>query len=99
MEKKHKKYSVDYCSGATGYGWTQEFDRLDEFEDFINELRHESTAAVWVYDYQLGCFIFIKRTLTFEPEVDMLRSAVRDMRTTTRTVKIGGAHEKALLGQ
>lgn len=87
MEKKHKKYSVSYCSGATGFGWEQEFDRLDEFEYFVNEIRHESTAELWVYDYQIKEFIFIKRTLTFKPEVDMLRSAVRDMRTTTRTVK------------
>ena len=87
MEKKHKKYSVQYCSGATGFGWEEEYDRLDEFEYFINHMRREFTAAVWVYDYQLGCFIFIKRTRTFEPEVDMLRSAVRDMRTKTRTVK------------
>ena len=87
MEKQHKKYSVDYCSGATGYGWTQEYDRLDEFEDFIDHLRHEVTAAVWVYDYQLGDFIFIKRTLTFEPEKDMLHDTFRDMRTKTRRWK------------
>lgn len=88
MAKEHKKYCVDYCSGATGYGWSEEHDRLDEFEDFINDMRKEFTAAVRVYDYQLGEFIFWKDTLTFEPRIDMLRCAVRDMRTKTRKVKV-----------
>lgn len=35
------KYSVSYCSGATGFGWEQDYDRLDEFEDFIDEMRME----------------------------------------------------------
>lgn len=83
---KYKKYSVDYCSGATGYGWSQDYNRLDEFEDFINEMRKECTAAVTVYDRQLGDFIFWKDCLTFEPSIDLLHSPVRDMRTRSRKV-------------
>lgn len=84
----HKKYGMDYCSGATGYGWSQEYDRLDEFEDFINEMRNEYTAAVRVYDYKLGDFIFWKDCLTFKPDIDLLHSPVRDMRTRSRKVVI-----------
>ena len=84
---KHKKYSVDYCSGATGYGWSAEHDRLDEFEDFINEMRTEYTAAVRVYDYALGDFIFWKDTLTLKPRVDKLHDVFRDMRTKNRRMK------------
>ena len=83
----HKKYSVDYCSGATGYGWSHEYDRLDEFEDFIDEMRNEYTASVRVFDYDLGEFIFWKRTLSYKPEIDMLHDLFRDMRTTNRRMK------------
>ena len=84
---QHKKYCLSYCSGATGYGWEEEYDRLDEFEDYIDEKRHDYTASVRVFDYQLGEFIFYKRTLTFEPEVDLFRSGSRDFRTKTRKYK------------
>lgn len=83
----HKKYSVSYCSGATCFGWTEEHDRLDEFEDFIDEMRNEYTASVRVFDYSLGEFIFYKRALSFEPEEDLLHDLFRDMRTTTRKMK------------
>lgn len=79
-----KKYSVDYASGATGYGWSQEFDRLDEFEDFIDEMRKEVTARVTVWDSQLHDFIFWKDCLCYKPSIDMLHSIGRDMRTKDR---------------
>ena len=82
-----KKYSVDYCSGATGYGWTAYHDRLDEFEDFINEMRKEYTASVRVWDSDLEKFIFWKDCLTYKPRIDMLNDLFRDMRTRTRKMK------------
>ena len=81
------KYTVDYVSGATGYGWTQDFDRLNEFEDFINEMRYEYTAKVLVFDNKLGDFIYWKDCLTINPRIDMLHSISRDMRTRTRKWK------------
>ena len=45
-EEDMAKYTVDYTSGATGYGWTREYDCLDEFEYFINEKRNDYTAKV-----------------------------------------------------
>ncbi len=82
-----KKYTVDYASGATGYGWSEEFDRLEEFEDFIKEMRSEYTARVTVWDNELGDFVFWKDVLTYECRIDMLKSYDRDFRTTTRRIK------------
>ena len=82
-----KKYNVQYTSGATGYGWSDDFDRLDEFEYFVNDIRKEYTAKLTVYDRTIKKFIFWKDCLTFTPYIDMLRSGVRDMRTKTRMYK------------
>lgn len=81
------RYSVSYCSGATGYGWDAEYDRLDQFEDFINEMRDEITAAVRVWDNRREEFIFWKRALDWKPEIDMLHDVMRDMRTKTGQMK------------
>lgn len=83
-QRQVKKYTVDYYSGATGYGWSREYDRLDEFESFINQMRHEVTACVSVWDNYLQDFIFYKRALCYEPETDLLRSTNRDLRTKDR---------------
>ena len=85
-----KKYSVDYCSGSTGYGWSREYDRLDEFECFINECRHDYSAKVRVFDTTLNKFIFIKGC-SWKPQVDMLHDLFRDMRTTDRQMKFTNA--------
>lgn len=82
-----KKYSVSYVSGATGYGWIHEYDRLDEFEDFINEMRSNYTAKVTVYDNELQDVIFWKDVLTYKCDIDMLKSYDRDCRTSTRKRK------------
>lgn len=82
-----KKYSVSYCTPNTGYGWEVEHDRLDEFEDFINEHRNNYHANVRVWDNTLGKFVFVKYALERKPEVDMLSDPFRDMRTTTRKIK------------
>ena len=36
-----KKYSVTYTSGATGYGWHKEYDKIEDFESFVDEIRNE----------------------------------------------------------
>ena len=79
-----KKYEVWYTSGATGFGWTQYYDRLDEFESFIDELRSDYSAAVRVWDTTLKKFIYVKKCLSYKAEVDMLFCTDRDMRTKTR---------------
>lgn len=82
-----KKYIVSYQSGATGYGWEEKHDRLEQFEAFIDEMRHEYTACVTVWDNKLEDFIFWKDALCRTPKIDKLHSLVRDMRTKTREVK------------
>lgn len=84
MAKTQKKYIVDYCSGATGYGWKQEFDRLDEFASFVDHLRSDVTARVVVWDESIKDFIFWKNCLEWKPEIDKLRDMNRDRRTRTK---------------
>jgi predicted RNA-binding protein with PIN domain len=81
-----KKYTVDYCHGNTGYGWSKEFDRLDEFEDFINDCRRDYGAKVRVWDNTLQKVIF-QKGCSWNPSVDMLQDISRDMRTTDRKAK------------
>ena len=83
-----KKYTVMYCSGSTGYGWEKEYDRLDEFEEFVDHIRDEYTAKLWVWDDTLQKFIFWKDFLEYKPSIDLLHSLGRDMRTTTRKAKV-----------
>ena len=86
----HKKYSVSYSCCSTGYGWRTDYDRIDEFDNFIKNARHERSYEVWVYDFDFDDFIFIKRGGTYEIEKDMLGS-FRDLRTTTRMHKPANA--------
>lgn len=83
-----KKYILNYVCGATGYGWEEEYDRLDEFEEFVNEMRYEYSARITVWDNEMQKFIFRKDVLTYKPRIDMLHDLFRDMRTTTRRCKI-----------
>lgn len=82
-----KKYTVSYTSAPTGYGWTREFDRIDEFEDIVNAARRDCTRSVSVRDNELEKEIFFKRVMTYKIEVDMLSGNERDLRTTTRKRK------------
>lgn len=81
-----KKYTVDYCSGSTGFGWSKEYDRLEEFEGFINECRTQYSAKLQVWDSTLRKYIF-RKGCSWEPEIDMLHDTIRDMRTTDRQRK------------
>ena len=68
---------------ATGYGWRKEYERLEDFEDFVNEMRADAMANIAVWDNELYKYIF-RKGYGFKPEIDMLKSPFRDMRTTTR---------------
>lgn len=82
-----KKYSVTYVAGSTGYGWEHEYDKIEEFEDFVDEIRKEYTASLTVWDNEIQEFIFWKKCLTYKCKIDMLHSYARDLRTTTRKRK------------
>lgn len=83
---EQKKFIVEYWSGSTGFGWVKEYDRLDEFEEFINECRNLYSATVRVFDTTLNKVIF-QKGCSWKPEVDMLHDIIRDMRTTDRKMK------------
>ena len=87
MAKEHKKYTLSYCSGATGYGWKSDCDRLDECESFIDELRSEYTANVSLWDNTTHEYVYRKKALTYKPDIDLLYKFGRDMRTKTRQWK------------
>lgn len=84
---EHKKYTLSYCSGATGFGWDEEYDTLNEFEYFVDDTRKEFTAQVKVFDRSIKKFIYWKDCLSYDPYIDMLHDSDRDMRTTTRKRK------------
>ena len=81
------KYTVSYCAGATGFGWRKEYNRLDEFEDFIDEVRHDYSAYASVWDESVQDFIFWKDCLELNPSIDKLSDIFRDRRTTTKRMK------------
>lgn len=81
-----EKYTVSYASGATGFGWEQNFKRLEDFEYFLKEKRYDRTAVLTVWDNEKEVFVFWKDAFS-EPTVDMLANIFRDFRTTTRQRK------------
>jgi hypothetical protein len=83
-----KKYKVVYESGSTGYGWEESFDTIKEVEYCISDLKNTYTAYVKVYDYELNDYIFYKKALTFNYDIDLIfKNNKRDLRTSTRLVK------------
>ena len=86
-ERNKMKYSVGGGGGATGYGWRQEFDRLEDFEGWLNSMRREYTAHITVWDASRKDFIFWKDVLTFTPSIDDLQRVDRDYRTKTKNKK------------
>jgi len=82
---ENKKYAVSYTSGATGYGWDKTFDTIEQVEYCIEELVHEKTAEVTVFDRAFGDFIFWKDVLTYDFYIDFIfKNRDRDLRTKTR---------------
>lgn len=70
-----KKYSVSYTNGASGYGWDKEYDRLNEFEDFVTTVSR--TSYVCVYDNEIGEIIYKKDALDDKPSIDFLHTHLR----------------------
>lgn len=69
MQKK--RYSVDYTSGATGYGWTIETNSLREVKDVARHYT-EYTMYFSVWDNVLHDFVYLKRVLEYKPEINKL---------------------------
>lgn len=81
------KYKIDYTSGATGYGWEEECRTINEVLTILDELRHEYSAKLSVWDRELNDFIYYKYSLTYKPETDLIYNMNRDLRTKTRLAK------------
>lgn len=69
---KEKRFIINYCSGATGYGWREEADSLNDFQGLIKEIRGEYTARLTIWDSTKKDFIFYKRALSY-PEIDNIK--------------------------
>ena len=77
------KYFVSYASGATGFGWEKEYDRIDEFEYLIKEI--DRSTYFYVYDYEIKEIIYKKDCLDNKPTIDLLHKPLRDFRFKSRT--------------
>ena len=71
MKKQHKRYSVEYISGATGYGWEQETDNLKEAKEMVKAV-YNYTAEMWVWDNVMRDHVYLKRVLTHNPEINTI---------------------------
>lgn len=71
-------YTVSYTSGATGYGWDQEVNTIQEVKYLIESSRKNYTAMVTVYSKKHNDFIFYKECLTYKPEVDYIYTGYND---------------------
>ena len=79
------KYNVVYVNGPTGFGWDEDFERLDEVEEIVNYYYSNYSTAIHVFDYVQDKFIFWKDVLTYKPSIDDLHRSDRDYRTKTRS--------------
>lgn len=71
--KHRKRYTIQYTSGATGYGWEQEMDTIEEVLDTIR-LMYNYTAELWVWDDVKRDHVYWKRVLTYKPEINTINA-------------------------
>lgn len=83
-----KKYIISYVSGATGYGWEEKVNTIEEVENIVNEFKNIYTAKLSVFDNQLDDFIYYKFSLESKPQVDFIYNYKRDLRVKDRVKKI-----------
>ena len=67
--KDKKRYSITYVSGATGYGWEHETNSMREVKQIIKSM-FNYTSALDVYDREADKFIYWKRVLSYDPEIN-----------------------------
>ena len=78
MKKKEARYTLEYCSGATCYGWDEETDSREEAVSFVKSFSKIYSAYVGVWDKVKGKHIYLKRVLTFTPEIDEITEEVSE---------------------
>lgn len=70
MENR-SRYTMDYTSGATGYGWSEDTNSLAEVKRCIKHFA-EYTMYFSVWDNKTHDFIYLKRVLTYKPEINKI---------------------------
>jgi hypothetical protein len=86
-EVKKANYRVSYTSGATGCGWTEEVDTIEEVKELVGEIRFKSSAMVTVWSKKHEDYIFYKDCLS-SPETDLIfTNGKSDLRTKTGIMK------------
>lgn len=80
---KRYKLSIITQTYANEYYSNSIKDIIELMEDSIKEYNYH----VSVYDRKFDGLIYFKRVLSYEPEVDMIFTSDRDLRTTTNKIK------------
>lgn len=65
-----KRYCIDYCSGATGYGWSHETNSRREAQSVAKSMSKSYTSAVSVWDNEIHDFIYDKSVLEYKPRIN-----------------------------
>ena len=77
-------YKVSVVIGCTGGGFEYETNNLQEVEETIAEYRRDAINAIWVWDEKIQDFIYWKRALYYEPNINLLGAVRRDFRYKER---------------
>lgn len=77
------RYTVNYTSGSTGFGWEAQHSSIKEFIGWLEEAKLERAYRITVWDDTLGDFIFWKDVFD-KPIIDMIFTSSRDLRTKTK---------------
>lgn len=83
-EVKEMTYKVTVTIGCTGGGFRYETNSLKEVEKTIAEYSKDPINEIWVWDEKIQDHIYWKRTLCYEPEINLLGSIRRDFRYKER---------------
>ena len=74
MSKHSKRYHISYASGATGYGWEEETDSIEEARHIArsDDFGKHYTASLTIWDEEIQDFIFWKSVLEYKPKIDRI---------------------------
>ncbi len=69
---KEKNYTVSYSSGATGYGWEEKVNTLEEVKLTLGGIHKNYTAHVTVYSRKHNGFVYWKDCLQYNPRTNLI---------------------------
>lgn len=65
-----KKYTLGYMPNTFEIGWNKDFDSIEEFDFFVEDLREN--AGLLIFDNEAGKIIFWKRCSDQDPVVNLI---------------------------